>query len=114
VNGGGGSNGNGGGSGVTSYVPVSVTPSSPLPPSFNGQNVRVDIVTASSSGPVLTVPVAAVFSAASGQTEVSRIAPDGAQSTVVVSTGLSGNGYVQVTPAQAGALREGDKVVVGN
>jgi hypothetical protein len=91
---------------------VSVTPASALPAALNGENVLVTVETGQTEGPVLTVPVAAIVTTASGQSSVTAVASSGKQTKVPVTPGLSANGYVQVTPVTAGALAAGDTVVV--
>ena len=70
------------------------------------------IQTGQTEGPVLTVPVAALVTTASGQSEVTVVGPGGKQTNVGVTPGMSANGYVQVTPHVSGALTAGDNVVV--
>jgi HlyD family secretion protein len=108
----GGSGGTGSGSGSSLFVPVTVAPSSPLPAALNGENVLVTVETGQTEGPVLTVPVAAIVTTASGQSSVTVVAAGGKQAKVLVTPGLSENGYVQVTPVTAGTLAAGDSVVV--
>ena len=50
--------------------PVVVTPSPALPAAWLGQDVRVTIKAASTAGPVMVVPVAAVSTDQSGSTSV--------------------------------------------
>jgi HlyD family secretion protein len=107
-----GSGDTGGGSGSSLFVPVTVTPSAPLPAALNGENVLVTVETGQTEGAVLTVPVAAIVTTASGQSSVTVVAAGGKQTKVPVTPGLSANGYVQVTPVTAGALTAGDTVVV--
>lgn len=75
-----------------------------------GSNVRVTIPLESTGGEVLTVPVAALTAGAGGESrvEVNR----GGQHTeiVVVETGLTADGYVEVSGE---GLAAGDLVVVG-
>jgi multidrug efflux pump subunit AcrA (membrane-fusion protein) len=94
------------------FIPVSVRPSAPLAAALNGENVLVTVQTGQTEGPVLTVPVAAIVTTASGTSYVTVAAASGAQSRVRVTPGLSENGYVQVTPAAPGSLAAGDRVVV--
>jgi multidrug efflux pump subunit AcrA (membrane-fusion protein) len=61
---------------------------------------------------VLTVPVAAIVTTASGTSYVSVVGANGKQTQVPVTPGISENGYVQVTPETAGALTAGDRVAV--
>jgi peptidoglycan hydrolase-like protein with peptidoglycan-binding domain len=107
-----GGSGSGSGSGSSLFVPVTVAPSSPLPAALNGENVLVTVETGQTEGPVLTVPVAAIVTTASGQSSVTVVAAGGKQTKVLVTPGLSENGYVQVTPVTAGTLAAGDSVVV--
>jgi HlyD family secretion protein len=102
----------GSGSGSSLFVPVTVTPSAPLAAALNGENVLVTVDTGQTEGPVLTVPVAAIVTTASGPSSVTVVAAGGKQTKVPVTPGLSANGYVQVTPVTAGALAAGDTVVV--
>jgi HlyD family secretion protein len=62
--------------------------------------------------PVLTVPVAAIVTTASGASYVTVVGAHSKQAEVPVTPGLSENGYVQVTPVHSGALSAGDRVVV--
>jgi multidrug efflux pump subunit AcrA (membrane-fusion protein) len=107
-----GSSSSGSSSSSTLFVPVTVTPSSPLPAALNGENVLVTVQTGQTEGPVLTVPVAAIVTTASGQSFVTVVGPGGKQTKVRVTPGLSDNGDVQVTPVTAGTLAAGDNVVV--
>jgi hypothetical protein len=107
-----GSSGSSSGSGVTTFIPLSVQPSQPLAAALNGENVLVTVQTGQTEGPVLTVPVAAIVTSASGTTYVAVAGAHGAQTRVPVTPGISENGYVQVTPARPGTLAAGDRVVV--
>ena len=107
-----GSNGSSGGSGATLFVPVTVTPTTPLPAALNGENVLVTVLTGQTEGPVLTVPVAAIVTTASGQSSVTVVGKGGAQTQVRITPGMTENGTVQVTPLTPGALVAGDNVVV--
>jgi HlyD family secretion protein len=107
-----GDNSGGSGGSASTFVPVNITPDTPLPEALNGANVLVTVETAQTSDRVLTVPVAAIVTAASGQSQVTVAEPGGKQVNVPVTPGLSANGHVQVTPARKGALQVGDNVVV--
>jgi hypothetical protein len=107
------SSGSSGSSGATTFIPLAVAPSAPLAAALNGENVLVTVQTGQTEGPVLTVPVAAIVSTASGTSYVTVVGTHGKQTQVPVTPGLSENGYVQVTPAKPGALAAGDRVVVG-
>ena len=93
--------------------PMTVTPDSPLDSAWAGQDVRVTIINAATAGAVLCVPLSAVSTGADGRSTVTVVAPDGTQRRVPVTAGASADGDVEVTPATADALREGDEVAVG-
>jgi peptidoglycan hydrolase-like protein with peptidoglycan-binding domain len=95
------------------YLPMKIDPNRPLPASMVGQNLSLTISAAQSSGPVLTVPEAAVFASADGGTYVSKVTGPHSQEKVAVRVGITGGGLVQVTPRQAGALTAGTVVVTG-
>ncbi len=101
-----------GSSGGTPFIPLTVQPSHPLASALNGENVLVTVQTGQTEGPVLTVPVAAIVTTASGTSYVTVVGAHGKQTDVAVTPGISENGYVQVTPAKSGALAAGDHVVV--
>jgi peptidoglycan hydrolase-like protein with peptidoglycan-binding domain len=101
-----------GSSGGTPFIPLTVAPSHPLASALNGENVLVTVETGQTEGPVLTVPVAAIVSTASGTSYVTVAGAHGKQTNVPVTPGISENGYVQVTPVRSGALAAGDHVVV--
>jgi peptidoglycan hydrolase-like protein with peptidoglycan-binding domain len=75
-------------------------------------NVRVTVPLQASSGKVLVVPVAALFTDARRQVHVVRVDADGSQHPVAVGVGLSADGYAEVRPGE-GRLEPGDRVVVG-
>ncbi|WP_234417505.1 hypothetical protein [Miniimonas sp. S16] len=78
-----------------------------------GTNVRVTIPVSSTAGEVLAVPIAALTAGAGGETRV-EVLRDGATTPelVVVTLGLSAEGYAEITSSEA-PLAEGDLVVVG-
>lgn len=99
---------------TTPGYPLTVVPDSPLPADWNGLDVRVTIIAASTPGPVLVVPLSSTAAAADGQTFVTVSAADGSgQHRVPVTAGVSGDGFVEVTPKPEGSLKAGDLVVVG-
>jgi hypothetical protein len=110
----GGGNTSGGASNpeATAFVPLAVRPSTPLPAALNNENVLVTVETGRTAGPVLTVPVAAIVTTASGTSHVTVVGAHGKQTRVAVTPGISENGYVQVTPVTVGKLAAGDRVVV--
>jgi multidrug efflux pump subunit AcrA (membrane-fusion protein) len=84
---------------------------------FFGARVRVPID--ATDGEVLVVPVAALTV---GPDEVSQVEVERAPATddspaetelVAVTVGLTANGLAEVAPIEAGALEEGDRVVIG-
>lgn len=89
-----------------------IVPDSPLDPVFAGQEVRVTIVAAATAGEVLVVPLAAISVRSDGQSQVQRVGQDGTEDRVQVAAGVSGGGYVEVTPIGT-PLNEGDRVVIG-
>jgi peptidoglycan hydrolase-like protein with peptidoglycan-binding domain len=107
-----GSSGSSGSSGSTVFIPLAVHPAKPLAAALNGENVLVTVETGQTEGPVLTVPVAAIVSTASGTSYVTVAGARDKQTQVAVTPGLSENGFVQVTPAARYALTAGDRVVV--
>jgi peptidoglycan hydrolase-like protein with peptidoglycan-binding domain len=98
--------------GATPFIPLTVRPSKPLAAALNGENVLVTVQTGQTEGPVLSVPVAAIITTASGRSYVTVVGAHGKQTNVTVTPGISDNGYVQVTPASSRALAAGDHVVV--
>ena len=98
--------------GATPFIPLTVRPSRPLPAALDGENVLVTVETGRTEGPVLTVPVAAIVTTASGTSYVTVAGAHGKQTQVAVTPGISENGYVQVTPVKAARLAAGDSVVV--
>jgi hypothetical protein len=89
--------------------PVTLSGVDPLPESWAGRQVTVSIAVDATSGPVLAVPVSAVYSTASGATHVLLFTVGGRETTIPVTVGISVGGLVQVS----GALTPGEKVVVG-
>ena len=94
------------------FVPVTVNPASPLPAAMNGHNVLVTVETGQTEGAVLTVPVAAIVTTASGASFVTVVGAGGKQTTVPVTAGMSDNGDVQVAPTTPGSLTVGENVLV--
>jgi peptidoglycan hydrolase-like protein with peptidoglycan-binding domain len=91
---------------------VAITPAAPLDLSLAGADVRITFVAAATAGAVLAVPQGAIGSDASGRLSV--IVQRGESFVrVPVTTGVSGDSLVEVTPAEPGALRAGDQVVIG-
>lgn len=98
-----------------SGTPIRLSPKSPAKlAAFTGQALKVTIRVGGTGHAVLSVPVAAVFTASDGQARVSVQDPTGTVRDVPVTPGLSTGGYVQITPRTSGQLKAGDRVVVGS
>lgn len=93
--------------------PMTVTPADRLDPRLSGEDVRLTVQAAATTGEVLVVPLAAVSAGADGRTTVTKLLGDGREERVPVTAGVSGDGFVEVTPERAGSLDEGDRVAVG-
>lgn len=90
-----------------------VKPDEALPVTSVGQDVRLTIEAGSTKGEALVVPVTAVSAASDGGTVVTVVEAGGGQRRVEVTTGTTGDGYVEVKPVGGAALAEGDEVVTG-
>jgi len=90
--------------------PVTITVGDGIDGSWVGASVAVTITISSTPSAVLTVPIAAIQTDANGATYVDVVDGDVTRA-VLVTTGVTADGYVEVTPA-SGSLRPGDKVVV--
>ncbi|MFJ9693702.1 peptidoglycan-binding protein [Kitasatospora sp. NPDC101183] len=99
--------------GGQSYVPVTITPNTPLPAAMSGKNVRLTVLKAKAGSPVTAVPIAAVSTDAAGRTSVTRVDAAGTRTTIRVTTGVTVDGLVAVTPAEGAVIKAGDQVVVG-
>jgi hypothetical protein len=76
-------------------------------------SVRLTIAIKSTKGKVLTVPLDALSVGADGQSRV-QVAVGGRRTRLVpVNPGLAAEGNVEVTSKRPGALKEGDRVVIG-
>lgn len=105
--------GTGGSGGADLGYRMVVRADRPLPAGFAGQDVRLTVESAATDGEALVVPVTAVSAGADGRTVVTAVSAEGTQRRIEVRTGTSGDGFVAVTPTQAGALGAGTKVVIG-
>ncbi|MEU9298424.1 hypothetical protein [Streptomyces sp. NPDC048266] len=92
---------------------MTLAPGRPLEAEWTGQNVRLTVLAAITSGKVMVVPVTAVSAGADGSTAVTVLEGDGRQRRVRVKPGTTGDGHVEVSPLGSGALGEGDRVVTG-
>ena len=96
------------------YYPMRIKLRKPLPRSMSpGQNVILSIQAAQSSGPMLAVPEAALFSGQDGKDYVSKVTGTNSVTRVPVTVVTTGDGLVGVRPGQPGALKQGDQVVTG-
>ncbi|MFI5680905.1 peptidoglycan-binding protein [Streptomyces cellulosae] len=95
------------------YLPLQVTRTGTWDNRLDGQNVRITITAAATTGAVLTVPEAAINAGADARTSVTVLRPDGSQHPVPVTVGVSADGKVQVSPVGKARLQAGDRVVVG-
>lgn len=77
-----------------------------------GRNVRIEIPTASTSGKVLAVPLAALSATSDGRSRVQVVIDPASVHDVIVEAGLVADGLVEVEPID-GNLAEGDEVIVG-
>ncbi|MEU8544274.1 peptidoglycan-binding protein [Streptomyces sp. NPDC048717] len=93
--------------------PLMVRPTTPLPASFAGQDVRLTVEAASTKKKALVVPLSAVSAGADGKTAVTVLLPGGAQQRIPVTTGSSGDGFVEVLPVGGRQVTEGQSVIVG-
>lgn len=101
------------GKGLPEYQIV-VTSAKPLPQRLIGSAVRLTLLMPVTGGPVLTVPLTAVFSVAHGPSAfVVLVGANGRRTQVLVTTGPAAGGFVAVQPATSGALDSGDHVLIG-
>ncbi|WP_244950361.1 peptidoglycan-binding protein [Streptomyces griseofuscus] len=92
---------------------VTVVPDRALPASLAGQDVRLTIEAASTENKVLVVPVTAISAGVDGNTAVTVVGHGGVQRRVPVTTGASGDGYVEIRPVTGMRVAAGDRVVTG-
>jgi len=92
-----------------------ITPAQPLGPEWAGQDVRVDVQSATTRGAVLAVPSTAVVMGSDGKTAVVKVTGGGStaqQQRVPVEVGASGGGFVEIRVPD-GQIKAQDKVLVG-
>ncbi|MGX1567359.1 peptidoglycan-binding protein [Streptomyces sp. NPDC055506] len=94
------------------YRPLAVKPAKTWSAAFAGQDVRITVTAAATAKAVLAVPEAAITAGADTHTAVTVVTAAGGRRTVRVTTGVSADGLVQITPVGAG-LEPGARVVVG-
>ncbi len=85
-----------------------VNPTAEQVDALRGQNLRVTISIGATDGEVLAVPLAALTAGPGGESRVEVVDGDDTR-LVEVETGLSAEGFVEIT----GDIAEGDRVVVG-
>ena len=93
------------------HIAIEVTPDD-APLQLVGASVRLTIPTKTTNGEALVVPISALSVRSDGSTQLQVERSIGNVSTVVVSAGLSAQGFVEVTPI-TGSLTAGDRVVIG-
>jgi peptidoglycan hydrolase-like protein with peptidoglycan-binding domain len=91
---------------------VTMVPPSPVPPDVVGQNVGVDIATASSGSRTWIVPITAVITTASDRSYVTVLRPRERLVDVTVTPGLIAGGRQSVTPV-SGTFHQGEQVLIG-
>jgi hypothetical protein len=99
--------------GASQGYAVTVMPDKTLNASLAGQDVRLTIQTAATKAKVLVVPVTAISAGADGITAVTVAEQGDRRRRVPVTTGASGDGYVEVRAAQGARLAAGEKVITG-
>ena len=77
-----------------------------------GASVRITIPTKTTNGEALIVPVSALSVRATGSTQLQIEVSAGNVRTVIVTAGLSAQGFVEVVPVK-GSIKAGDRVVIG-
>ncbi len=77
-----------------------------------GASVRITIPTKTTNGQALVVPVSALSVRATGSTQLQIEDSPGVVRTVVVTAGLSAQGFVEIVPVN-GSVKAGDRVVIG-
>ena len=82
------------------------------PLAIQGASVKITIPVGRTEGPVLVVPVSALFSSVDGSARVEVSTTNDHTERVAVRPGLSADGYVEVEAIDSD-LEEGDLVVVG-
>lgn len=97
---------------VDAGIEVVVRASAALDPALSGHDVRLTVVAAATESEVLVVPLAAVTARADGQPQLIRVGRDGREERIAVTAGISGGGYVEVTPT-SGSIAADDAVVIG-
>lgn len=93
------------------HIAIEVTPEDSFT-QLVGASVRITIPTKSTSGDALIVPVSALSVRSDGSTQIQIESSPGLVRTVIVSAGLSAQGFVEIT-SSSGSVAIGDRVVIG-
>ena len=93
------------------HIAIEVTPDQTIT-QLVGASVRITIPTKTTNGEALIVPVSALSVRADGSTQLQIEDKPGSIRTVVVTAGLSAQGFVEILPV-SGKVAEGDRVVIG-
>ena len=93
------------------HIAIELTPDD-APLQLVGASVRITIPTKTTNGAALVVPISALSVRADGSTQLQVQSSSGTVSTVIVTPGLSAQGFVEVVPLE-GTLVEGARVVIG-
>jgi peptidoglycan hydrolase-like protein with peptidoglycan-binding domain len=93
--------------------PVYIRGVDPLPISWLGRDVRIQIVVSRTDQPVLTVPRAALVISPDDTTWVTVANADGSQTPVQVRTGMTAAGEVEIVPSDPTSLHVDTQVVIG-
>ena len=82
------------------------------PSTLVNTSVALKIAVKSSKGRVLTVPTSAVSTAADGDQRVELVRGN-RRTFITVDVGLQAQGFYEISPRIAGALKDGDEVAIG-
>ncbi len=93
------------------HIAIEVTPEDSST-QLVGASVRITIPTKTTNGEALIVPVSALSVRATGSTQLQIQDSPGVVRTVVVTAGLSAQGFVEIVPV-SGSVKPGDRVVIG-
>jgi peptidoglycan hydrolase-like protein with peptidoglycan-binding domain len=105
--------GNPGDNSSANTTTYSLIPDQPLPFEMANRDIKIIFKTASTADKVLTVPLGAIASDASGGTYVNLVDEHDAISRVNVKTGVQGDGQIEVTPTEPDRIKEGARVLIG-
>lgn len=94
------------------HIAIEVTPEDSST-QLIGASVRITIPTRTTNGDALIVPVSALSVRATGSTQLQIEVSPGNVRTVIVTAGLSAQGFVEIVPIN-GSVKAGDRVVIGS